>query len=525
MSRNRDIQPRFVAVQPLALVLLVGAALQLVAAVVLGLASPRALHAVVRESPRAYVLVAVVIAVIAFATWLDRGRRRVGIIVVAMLTAAIGIRLWGASMLGLAYRGEALLHHFLTLLSCAVCIVIPSLWLREPTLGRRRWLPIGTAIVGSLALLTAHLSARDTTVIGGLGQVGTGLSLAAWPLALVGVWPRIWPARLRWWALVCAMPVVLRVVLGGSDALAGKPLGLTAATPIMVTIGVTAAVALVLLRPALEMGLRVLILASSTVMIFGVSRMYQLRFGDIESDLGGLVRSLFGFELPYPGYLSTWTFALAAASLITLLFMIGSAISAVRDHQRGLGVGLMACAGLGLSSPQTVVMLCAGYLILLDAGLTDPPQPGPVAQANDLTVDQVLAQMTELATGLSLPAPVSSSDGPRHVICVRDRPNGAIELRARRDKHTWQLVYRLGPPHETKPQLLIHCDDPTSPVCRGDIRRIERVRGELLQVLGQLPPVLVKIWPTGIRCEVSLAHGPIEPAVLRELHALLSELV
>ncbi|MBK7830521.1 hypothetical protein [Nannocystis sp.] len=371
--------PMPVAVPVLAAAGAIAGLLQLIAGVALGLASPEALHRAARAGPRSTILLVLALASCGLLAWILRRRTAAaaGLGLAGPLLA--GLILWksGLSKLGLAYHGEFILHHFLALVCAALCLAIPLQWLRAPRLAAARWrfLPAAPASVGALLLLLEHLRG-DSDLTGPIGQVGTALSLATWPIALAVLWPTLGPPRLRAWLLVSTLPALVRVGLGGAAALAGVPLGLAAATPLMSAVVIASLVGLPLLRPQLDRLLQVIVSVGAGVMTLGLHRVYLQRFGDLEGDLGGLVRSLFGFDLPYPGYVPGWRLGAAMLGLFVLLTTVSGALISQRDHIRGLGLALMISGGLGLGSPQLVLMLCAGYLVLLDATAGAPPDPG-----------------------------------------------------------------------------------------------------------------------------------------------------
>lgn len=318
--------------------------LQLIAGVVLGLANPEALHRAARQGPRGSILFVLALAGCGLLAWLLRQRTAaaIGLGLAGPLLAALLIWKGGLTKLALAYHGEFILHHFLALVCAALCLAIPLQWIREPRLAaaRMRFLPAVPASLGALLLLAEHLRG-DTDITGPLGQVGAGLSLATWPLALALLWPTLGKARLRAWLLVSTLPALVRVILGGASALAGVPLGLAAATPVMTTVIAASLIGLPLLRPQLDRTLQIIVSVGAGVMTMGLHRVYLQRFGDLEGDLGGLVRSLFGFDLPYPGYVPGWRLAAAMLGLFVLLSTVSAALISQRDHLRGLGLALM----------------------------------------------------------------------------------------------------------------------------------------------------------------------------------------
>ena len=152
---------RPVAVGALAATAAVAGLLQLIAGVALGLATPEALHRAAREGPRVYILIVLALATSSALAWALRTRPRIALGVALAGPTLAGLLIWrgGVTRLGLAYHGEFILHHFLTLVCAALCVVIPLQWLRDGKLGRPRWLPAAPATAGAALLLAEHLLA------------------------------------------------------------------------------------------------------------------------------------------------------------------------------------------------------------------------------------------------------------------------------------------------------------------------------------------------------------------------------
>ena len=491
---------RPVSVGVLAAAAAIAGLLQLIAGVALGLASPEALHRAAREGPRMYILVILALAAGGLLAWLLRARPRVALPVALAGPLLTGVAIWrgGVTKLGLAYHGEFILHHFLTLVCAAVCVVIPLQWLRDARLGRLRWLPAAPAALGAALLLAEHLLAPNTEFTGSIGQVGTGLSLATWPIALAALWPTLGPARLRIWLLATAAPATVRLVLGGAAALAGVPLGLAAAAPIMTAVVLASVAGLLLMRPQIDPVLRLLVTLGAGVMTLGLYRVYLQRFGDLEGDLGGLVRSLFGFDLPYPGYVPGWQLTAAMLGLFVLLATLSGALISTRDHTRGLGLAMMITAGLGLSSPQLVLMLTAGYLVLLDTTAGAPPDPAEVITEPP---SPLATTLTELAARLGLPAPVSLEQADGRVLSLRgELERSPLHLRARERRRGWTVELTLGVPGRGRPEVELIPDDGGHRVV-GNTRRLESLPEALLTALADHPTHRTRFWPGGVQVD------------------------
>lgn len=506
----------------------IAGALQLAASIDLALASDAALLRAVREGPAVYLLGATLMAIGAgVLAWL-RGRSwaaRVGFAAPWLLGAVSVLALLG-SRAGLAYHGEALLHHFLAALCAATCVALPLAWARDPALGRLRALPALPACVGAGLSLAEHLlqPPAGTPPAGLLGQVGTASLLLAPPLALACLWPRLQPPRLRAYAAVLMLPLAVRVGLGGREALMGLPLGTDAAPAIVATLGVAGVLALVLLRPLPERGLRGAALGLAALSAYTLHRTYALRFGDLENALGGLARSLLGFELPYPGYVADWRMSAAMAVLLVLFGVMCAALVSRRDHVRGLALTSLLVAGLGLSSPQLALMCGAALLVSLDT-LAGAPAPRARTSPPPRPVDAIAADAAAL---LGLPAPVILEQEIGTVVSLRGELGRVpVELRARHERGGWAVLLQAGVLGRGAPELELvpgpaGDDDEVHPRAqehrvRGDARRLERAPEELLLALAPFPDHRTRLWASGCQVELGARLAALETATLADL--------
>ena len=526
--------PRLVSVSLIAVAAAVAGLLQLIAGVALGLASPEALHRAARQGPKIYILVVLALAGCGLLAWLLRRRPRLAVGLAVAGPALAGLLIWrgGFTRLGLAYHGELILHHFLTLVCAAACVVIPLQWWREPRLVHglasrhpRRWLPAVPAALGAALLVTEHLIAADPEVTGPIGQLGAALSLGAWPVALVCLWPAISPPRLRAWLVVTALPAATRVALGGAAALAGVPLGLASAAPVMAAVIVASVAGLLLLRPQVDRTLQLIVSAGAGAMTLGLYRVYLLRFGDLEGDLGGLVRSLFGFDLPYPGYVPLWKLGGAMLGIFVLLATLSGALISSRDHIRGLGLTIMVTAGLGLTDPQLVLMITAGYLVLLDATAGAPPDEPSFSLRAEPPPAPLDATLVALAARLGLPPPVALEQAEGRVLSLR----GALEhthlqLRAREGRRGWQVELTLGIPGRDRPDVELIPGAGGHRV-RGDVRHLERLPEPLLAALADYPGHYTRLWVGGVQLEFGRQLAGLDPDRLARLLTQLIRVV
>ncbi len=511
-----------------AITIAVAGLLQLIASVALGLAAPHALHRAAREGPRVYILATLVLAACVLIAWLVRRRWLAAAALGAAGPLLAALTLWwgGISRLGLAYHGEFILHHFLTLLCAAAIVAIPLQWRVDARLGPLRWLPSIPAVLGALLLLLEHLLTPPLAELTGpIGQVGAAMSLATWPIALVALWPLLGPRRLRVWLLASALPAAVRVGLGGASALAGVPLGLAAAAPIMGAVIVASLAAMLLLRPQVDRILQLLATLGAGMMTLGLYRVYLQRFGDLEGDLGGLVRSLFGFDLPYPGYVPGWKLGGAMLGLFVLLTTLSGALISSRDHVRGLGLTIMVTAGLGLTDPQLVLMLTAGYLVLLDATAGAPPDELPLKLRAEPPPAPLETTLVALAERLGLPPPVALEQADGRVLSVRgELEHTHLQLRAREGRRGWQVDLTLGVPGRDRPDVELVPGIGGHRV-RGNVRRLEALPEPLLAALAEYPSHHTRLWVGGVQLDFGRQLAGMDPDRLTRLLTQLIRVV
>jgi hypothetical protein len=499
--------------------------LQLIASVALGLATPSALVRAAREGPQVYIVVAFLVAAGVWGAVALRRRPPLALASALVGPLALGLLIWRGSFtrLGAAYHGELILHHFLAFVCAAAAAAIPLQWIRDRRLGRLRWLSAVSAVPGALLLLAEHLTGPlAAEPASPIGQVGTAMSLATWPIALVVLWPALGPLRLRLWLASAALPAAVRVALGGAAALAGVPLGLAAAAPVMAAVVAASVAGLLLLRPQVDRVLQVLATAGAAVMTLGLYRVYLQRFGDLEGDLGGLVRSLFGFDLPYPGYVPEWRLSLAMLGLFVLLTTVSGALISGRDHVRGLGLALMVTAGLGLTSPQLTLMLTAGFLVLVDATAGTPADPAARPEPPPAPLDEIFAAA---AARLGLLAPVALEQAAGRVLVVRGEVERAhVHLRARDGRRGPQLELTVGVPGRDRPEVELLAGDDGARV-RGNVRRLESLPEALLVALAGFPQHRLRLWSGGAHLDFGARLARLDERSLAELILRLAGVV
>lgn len=515
---------RTLQAHPLAAVAAGAGVLQLTADLELALSSETALARAIREGPAVY-LGATGALVLAAALVVWQWRRppliRVSIALPGVI-AAVGLVWILGTRVGLAYHGELVLHHFLAVLCAAIAAAVPIGWARDRELGALRHVPLAAAAVGVAALLVEHLARAPGDAIGLMGQVGAASLLAAPPLALACLWRRLQPPALRAAALLLMVPLGLRVGLGGAGALKGMSLGTDAAGPLFAAIGAAVVLGVALVRPRAERGLHGAALALAAIACAGLHRAYTQRFGDLEAPLGGLARSLLGFDPPYPAYLPAWA---VISAMLALFLVFASAFAMVlsqRDHLRGLCLILLIAAGLGLTNPQLVLMCGAALLLTIDT-LVHGQAPAPRASQPTRPVEAVVA---EVAQRLGLPAPVVLEQERGAVVALRGELEGtSVELRAKQERRGWRVTLQAGvlgrgaPELELRPGASASEAHPLLPGhgARGDARRLERVPEALLQALAAFPGHRTRLWAGGCQVELGGELAALEAGVVAEV--------
>jgi hypothetical protein len=531
----------------IASVALVAGILQIVASVVLGLAKLDRFLAAAGESPKIYMILAALIAAGVVSVWLVRERTAVAAGLAFAWPAALYYGLRGrVSGLGLAYHGEFILHHFAAFSCLALAIGVPIGWARDARLGRLRAVPLLFAVPGALGLAAAHLGqvpiGPPWLASAGLAQVGAGLLLLTWPCATALFWGQLRPNQRRPLALVLLVPVLMRLGFAGPAGLSGALVQDTGIVALGAAIVVTAIATLVLLRPRIEPWVMVVVgvlcLLGSSVFYF----LYEQGFGEFEDGLGGLLQSLFGFQVPYPSYVDDVRSAALMMGLFFMFTTVYAALVSAEDRTRGIALALMLVAGLGFSSPHLVLMLGVGALLVIEGLLPGAPyrelEPGfdlaqfeaEIERATSPDHDQqaaigaaVFACIEGLAERLGLEPPTRVETGPEGLaISLRgDLDGGAqLDVRARIDASAARLELVVGlagrgePVFELIPDPGSRGQRPTHLLARshrvhGDLRKLEDFGDAPLDALTSFPTAYLRAWDGGFAIDLG-----------RELHGL-----
>lgn len=511
----------------LAAVALVAGILQIMATVLLGLASLEELRAAAAEGARPYLVGTLAVMLGLGGAWLLRRRPLWAVVGLMAWQAAVLLALRGrTSLLGLAFHGEYVLHHFSGLLAAATCIAIASGWARRPELGRARLLPCGLALVGTLALVLAH-GLEQPSLHGHapawLEQGGAAALLLAWATAVAVLWPSLHP-RLRIVAVALLVPFVARVALAWPEGLAGASVADAGRPVLMASMIAAAVVSFVAFRPAPSPSVRTLVLAFSGVATVMLYTFYRRGFGELEAGLGGLAQSLFAFSLPYPSYVPAWQ---VWAVMLGLLAMFAAAYGGLvtgGQRVRGVALALLIVTGLGLSTPPLVLMTGAAALLWIDStsgasGAAAQPPPEPMETI-----------LEALATRLALPGMVMLEDGGRALLAVRgELDETPIDLRARPSTQgEWEVTLVVGLLGRERPVLRLEPepgDDGPRPAhlvgrthrAHGQVRRLELLDDGLFDALLPFPDARLELWDAGARVRLGVDLSQLDDERLATL--------
>lgn len=538
----------------IAAVALVAGLLQVLASVLLGLAKLDRFVAAANESVTIYLVVAALIGAASLSIWMVRDRPPILVTLLLLWPLGLWFGMRGRiSVLGLAYHGEFVLHHFAALLCLVLAIAVPIGWIRDRQLGPARFVPAALAIPGALLLAGAHLGripiGPEILAARGLSTSGAALLLLAWPCAAGLFWKQLGPAQRRPLVLVLLLPIALRIGLAGPHALSGELVTGAGITAIGAAIVVTSIATLVILRPRIEPWV---LAAVGLICLIGCALFYGLYehyFGRLEDGLGGLLQSLFGFVVPYPPYVDNIRSAALMMGLFFMFVTVYAALVSAEDRVRGIALGLMAIAGLGLSSPHLVLMLGVGALLVIEGLLPGAPyrelEPEFDLSRFEAEIDAdlqevgrastsvaVQACVESLAERLGLDPPTCVETGSRaQTIGLRGDLDGTpIDLRARINLHARDTG--LIDPSATRIEIIVGLPGLGEPIFelipdvgqRGQrpahlIARSHRVHGELraLEAFGDAPLDALSSFPTAY---LRAWDGGVDVELGRELHGL-----
>ncbi|EDM78545.1 hypothetical protein PPSIR1_14945 [Plesiocystis pacifica SIR-1] len=549
----------------LAAVALVAGLLQVLASVALGMARADDFEAASSESSAIYLLAAALVTAGVFAIYLVRERPAIALTLgtVWPLGMFFGLRKH-ATVLGLAFHGEFILHHLAAILAFALAVMVPLRWARDEQLGPawQRMGPAALAVPGAALLLVGHLSTllqppppgseaglAQALSLGGqpwITELGAGLLIAAWPLAVGLFWTRLGPAERRPIALILLAPMVVRLATAGVHGLSGALVAPAAVPWLGATMVVASVLTLGLLRPRLDRWVTAVV---GIICLFGSMLFYYFYehgFGELEDGLGGLLQSLFGFQVPYPPYTDDLRSAALMLGLFFMFVTVYTALVSTEDRSRGLSLGLMLIAGLGLSSPHLALMVGAGALLFIETLLPGAPHrelgawngwggspkvpewvkleeiddeedreaEGAGFAPNEADLRGTLEGLSER---LAAAAPIAAEDDAGSTILVRDHLGDTpFELRARvprrspadvRVELTVGLPGRSEAAFELVPDTSERGPRPAHLLARshrviGDPRQLEAFGDEALDALTPFPTAYLRAWEAGAQVEL-----------------------
>jgi hypothetical protein len=516
VPQPEDDEPTLPTHTTLAQIVLVGGMVQVLASVALALARIDELKTAVAEGPLYYVLATLLAAIALVAAWAVRERPALSLPLLLgwplLVWLSIGKRL---TALGLAYHGEFILYHFLSLVAAALCLLVPLRWATRRELGRARMVPLVSAAIGASLLALVHLAAIPFLRLEGseaLGRAGSAFLLASWPLALALFWKHARPWNLRVVAALLVLPVTLRVILAGPTGLSGAPVAHERIFYLGACLVLVAVAIAFLFRPRIELWVRAMIGGLCLFSTAFAWILYDRGFGELEDGFDGLIRSFLGFALPYPAYVDEWKVVAMMTAMFLVLMTIYTALVSTRDRHRGVPLAIMALAGIGLTSPHLVLMLGAAALVLFDTLLEDEVEEEAQQEAApDILVEEV---MTATAQRLDFEAPVVLNEGRGRVVVLRGELGGVdVDARAREKGKRWTVEISAGLAGRGSPKVELAPDRgkrgtrPSHPLGRthriiGEPRALEAQGEQLFDALTGFAQSRTRVWLGGCAIEL-----------------------
>jgi hypothetical protein len=533
LHRRAPVFPRLAPAATFVGFALAAGILQILATIVLGLASVDALHTAADERSGWYVVGALGTGGAMLGLWFLRERPLVGSVLFFVWELTLVLTLAPrTSAVGLAFHGEYILHHFATLLGAAACFSTAIDWWRRDDLGNERLLAVGTIACSTFLLLLVHVLSQPGIAVRlprAITDGATALAILAPIIALGVLWKSAGPAPLRLVSIALLLPVALRVGFALPEGLSGGSVPDDYQQIVMVSIVASAAFTFWAFRPEMPRPVRILVIALSALATTLLYLIYRRGFGDLEDGIGGLAQSLFGFALPYPTYVPGWKIVVVTVALFFVFATVYGGLMSWNERVRGLALGLLAITGIGLSNPQLVLMLVAGHLLWIDT-LVDRKQSEPAAPA--LPIEDLLSRAAEL---LGVPAPIVLEAAEGAVVSVRGEVEGTtIDVRARPlPAGRWVLVVRTGVMGRGRPDVELAPDPgeggqrPTHAIgrthrVRGQLRALEAVGDGALDALLPFVDAHARFWAAGVEVELGRDLSRLDAAVLHQLVRALS---
>ncbi|MEZ4454454.1 MAG: hypothetical protein R3B09_33695 [Nannocystaceae bacterium] len=511
---------------PLVIAVLAGL-LQVVAGIDLGRQSGEAVDRAAMGGALGPILAIAGVVASWLGAWLFGARPIVAGVVGLGGTAATIYVAWPfVTRLGFLYYGEFVLHHFLAILAAGLCVQLTHRWAIDEGLGRARSAPLLLTALGVVLLLGQHVSDVPGIAfqIDLLWQGGAAALLLAVGAAFALLWRALDGLRERVLAVAALVPLATRIVLGGG--LGSAPLGAGAAAPMTVSFAVVALAIFFLLQPRIPwlgrgaaVAARALVILLSARATFVLGDLYQKAYLRYEDRLGGLLRSIVGFDLPYPVYVEGWRLGAASVAVFALLTGLVSALLGARTRQAALAIALVVVAGYGLTSPQLLLMHCAGLLALFTA-LADDEQGAPVEAVPVLPSQEIEEILVMVADRLELAPPVVARDSRELLVALRgDVRRLAVDLRGRSDGGPrWQVTLKVGVLGRGAPEAEV-IPDPVGehPRLRGDVQLAAGEGGGVLAALSAFPAASARLWSAGAEVDFGDDLGRLSPASLEAL--------
>lgn len=522
---------------------LLGGLLQIFATVRLGLAPVDALASAAAEGPKWYLLGVVASALGVFGLWRLRRHPMVAVGVFLGWQAAVFWPLSGeTTALGLAFHGESILHHFIALLCAAVCVHVGWHWIRRaPELGPLRWIPGLGVTVSAVAALVLHVWQIPglTTLVPPPQAVEAsmaGLLASALFAALLAIGKTPAPVLPKIAVVALMLPLIGRITLAWPEGLSGASVPDTRQDILMTSVVVVAFVVFIAFRPELSKPLRLLVLVLSGLATFLMAVTYWVAYGRLEDDLGGLAQSIFGFTLPYPSYVPIWKIVPVALAIFCMFAVVYGTLMDPKHRGRGVSLGLLAVAGLGLSNPQLALMVAAGMFVLVDSlrredatTTSQSPRKDPERPMEDL--------LAATATRLDLPPPVILETARGPVVALRGEFEGThLELKARPQRQGgWLVELHVGVVGRSKPDVELLPERGSSGVrpahllsrthkIRGDARTLEHLGDDALDALLPFETAHVRLWSAGATVRLGPDLARLDDRTISDLLRALSRI-
>ena len=515
--------------------LLVAAVAQIAASVHMGLFPLGALEAVAARSPTPVLVGLGTAGAGLFLVWSLRRRRALALLMLLGWPLAVYLPLRGrVSTLAASYWVEAVSHHFLALGAGGVSAALAVAWWRAPQrglAGRVVALALATATALTLAAHLDH-ALGPAPRLPQLQAAGLALSLLAAAAALVRTGLSVRPRRHVVVAAALLLPALVRVAAAGPAGLTGAPVPHGLERAVVATLVVAGAVTWALVRPRLETWLRLVTLAGSAVGTSAIYLLYVRFYGDLEDGLDELVRSFFGFPIPYPSHVPPWAIVTTTVALFFFISTAYAALVSTADRPFGQGLGLLVLTGLGLSSPQLVAMASAGYLLLLESLWRAQPPARERAPAQP-----VPTTLEHAARHLAWELPVRASSEREEILALHGEVDGVpAQVRARRRRGRWRLQIEVGTVGRSRPPVALEPSPPPAglrpphPIgrthrVRGSIRALEPVGDAPLDALLAFPAARLELWPSGARAELGADLAELDETALTALLRALARAV